>query len=52
MVDFKKMYNYVTTVSRPTDALESKKKKVGTKTREFIEQSRQDLKDHKAEKKQ
>jgi len=48
----KKIYNYVTTINKLEEVMEYKRsKKVGTKTREYIEQARQDLKEHKAQSK-
>lgn len=46
----KRVYNYVSSINRIEEAME-RKRKPGTKTREFIEQARQDLKEHKANKK-
>lgn len=46
--NIKKVYNYVSTINKLEETIQVKKK-VGTKTREFIEQARRDLKDHKAD---
>ena len=46
----KRIYNYVSSINKLEETMQSKKK-VGVKTREFIEQARQDLKDHKVENK-
>ena len=46
--NFKKVYKYSETINKLTEQVGSKKK-TGLKTREFIEQARQDLKEHKAE---
>ena len=46
----KKTYNYESSIKKIEETTENKKKP-GTKTREFIEQARQDLKEHKANKK-
>ena len=44
----KKLYNYVSTINKIEENVQPKKS-TGVKTREFIEQARQDLKDHKAD---
>ena len=50
--NIKRIYNYVSTINKLEEAMEYKRnKKVGTKTREYIEQARQDLKEHKAQSK-
>ena len=46
--NFKKIYKYTETINRFQEAMQNK---TGQKTREFIEQARQDLKEHKAEQK-
>lgn len=48
--NIKRLYNYVSSIKRIKEAMEHKRKP-GIKTREFIEQARQDLKEHKANKK-
>lgn len=48
--NIKRVYNYVSTINRLEEVMEHKRK-TGVKTREFIEQARQDLKEHKAEQK-
>ena len=50
--NIRRIYNYVSTINKLEEAMEYKNnKKVGTKTREYIEQARQDLKEHKAQQK-
>jgi len=46
----KRTYNYESSIKRLEEVMEHKRKP-GAKTREFIEQARQDLKEHKANKK-
>jgi len=46
--NIKKVYDFVSQVPKE-QSLESPKKKVGSKTREFIEQARQELKEHRAQ---
>lgn len=46
--EFKKVYNYTTTINKLTEAMENKNNtKIGQKTRQFIEESRQELKEQK-----
>jgi putative FmdB family regulatory protein len=46
--DFKRVYNYTTMINKIADAMEHKNnKKAGSKTRQFIEESRQDLEEYK-----
>lgn len=47
----KKIYNYTPTIIKTTNDIEHKKSKVGSKTREFIEQARENLKEYKEEQK-
>lgn len=44
--NIKKVYNYVSSITKLGEQIQ---KKPGTKTREFIEQARQNLKEHKAD---
>ena len=44
----KRTYNYESSIKRIEEAMEHKRKP-GVKTREFIEQARQNLKEHKAD---
>lgn len=46
--NIKRTYNYESSIKRIEEAMEHKRKP-GTKTREFIEQARQNLKEHKAD---
>lgn len=45
--NIKKIYNYVSSINKPQE--QTSKNKTGIKTRDFIEQARQDLKEHKAD---
>ena len=45
---FKKIYKYTETINKLQETMQNKP---GKKTREFIEQARQDLKEHKVEQK-
>lgn len=47
--NIKKVYNYISTINKLEETHQSKK--IGIKTREFIEQAKQDLKEHKVESK-
>lgn len=44
--NIKKVYNYVSSIAKLGEQIQ---KKPGIKTREFIEQARQNLKEHKAD---
>ena len=46
--NIKRVYNYISSINKLEETTEHKKKP-GTKTREFIEQARQNLKEHKAD---
>lgn len=46
--DFKKVYRYTTMINKLSDAMEHRKnQKTGTKTRNFIEESRKELEEQK-----
>jgi putative FmdB family regulatory protein len=46
--DFKKIYNYTTTINKLTEVVEYKNNnKTGQKTRQFIEESRKELQEQK-----
>lgn len=46
--EFKKVYNYTTTINKLAEAMEYKRDaKVGQKTRQFIEESRKELEEQK-----
>lgn len=46
--NIKKVYNYISSINKSENKTELQKKP-GVKTREFIEQARQNLKEHKAD---
>ena len=48
--NIKRVYNYVSQINKLEEAMQSKNK-TGKKTRDYIEQARQDLKEYKVEQK-
>ena len=43
--EFKKVYNYTTNINKPIEQKDNSK--VGSKTRQFIEESKQELEEYK-----